>query len=578
MAPITIKHVVSCSNEDQAHKADNLLRDDMYRKWKSASPGQRSISVILQFEKASEIHSIDIGNEGSAFIEVLVGKSASESDMQVILVSSSFMSPVESKNNTNLNRVRMFGPDKLSKTVKDQKWDRVKIVCSQPFNKHITYGLSFIKFHSSSSAANAAAGVESSKKIGAFKLRDEPSPKFSPGSLFKAEKVKKVDESTPLKGAAAVRAATHTPSTSTQVSTPQPSNKRRLSNEDAKPKGASPLSRKTTHTPTSTHREKEQPPPMKRTKSEPSKTPKKFSELMNGVVFALSGFQNPTRANIRDKAVSMGAKYKPDWGNDCTHLICAFANTPKFIQVKKKGGKIVTAKWVQDCHKKKMLFPWRKYQLGDPDSGSSTEESDIEDTPKKETLQKKQAKPSPAKPTEMKRKTSTSPSTSQKQKEEEDMYGGSTDEEMGLEVKGHAGASEGSSGSDTEDEIERVRQQTKQKKTEENDDIYGGSTDEESDVPQLPDFYSKLCFFLYGNFAAKERRLLTRLIVAYNGSIEEYMDDNVQYVVTNSNWDDNFNQALSDNSSLVFVKPKWVYNCDESQKRVPYQPYVVVPK
>ena len=29
-----------------------------------------------QFEKASKIHQIDIGNEGSAFIEVLVGKSS----------------------------------------------------------------------------------------------------------------------------------------------------------------------------------------------------------------------------------------------------------------------------------------------------------------------------------------------------------------------------------------------------------------------------------------------------------------------------------------------------------------------
>jgi hypothetical protein len=29
----------------------------------------------------------------------------------------------------------------------------------------------------------------------------------------------------------------------------------------------------------------------------------------------------------------MGAKYKGDWDWSCTHLICAFPNTPKFNQV-----------------------------------------------------------------------------------------------------------------------------------------------------------------------------------------------------------------------------------------------------
>ena len=45
------------------------------------------------------------------------------------------MTPVESRNETNRNSVRMFGPEKLNKSVAAQKWDRVKIVCTQPFNK-----------------------------------------------------------------------------------------------------------------------------------------------------------------------------------------------------------------------------------------------------------------------------------------------------------------------------------------------------------------------------------------------------------------------------------------------------------
>lgn len=43
----------------------------------------------FQFEKASEINQIDIGNEGSAFVEVLVGKSSSnDENYQVCLKSN----------------------------------------------------------------------------------------------------------------------------------------------------------------------------------------------------------------------------------------------------------------------------------------------------------------------------------------------------------------------------------------------------------------------------------------------------------------------------------------------------------
>ncbi len=55
--------------------------------------------------------------------------------IQVMLVASSFMTPLESRNGSNRNSVRMFGTDKLTKTVSGQKWDRVKIVCTQPFCK-----------------------------------------------------------------------------------------------------------------------------------------------------------------------------------------------------------------------------------------------------------------------------------------------------------------------------------------------------------------------------------------------------------------------------------------------------------
>lgn len=59
-------------------------------------------------------------------------------------MASSFMTPIESRNASDLHRVRMFGPDKLNKDVASEKWDRIKVVCTQPFNKNLQYGLSFV--------------------------------------------------------------------------------------------------------------------------------------------------------------------------------------------------------------------------------------------------------------------------------------------------------------------------------------------------------------------------------------------------------------------------------------------------
>jgi DNA-repair protein XRCC1 len=57
------------------------------------------------------------------------------------------MSPQESRNETNQQRVRMFRAQELNKAVLNEKWDRIRVVCTQPFNQHVKYGLSFITVH-----------------------------------------------------------------------------------------------------------------------------------------------------------------------------------------------------------------------------------------------------------------------------------------------------------------------------------------------------------------------------------------------------------------------------------------------
>ncbi|XP_052074822.1 DNA repair protein XRCC1-like [Mytilus californianus] len=579
MPEIKVKHIVSCSCADKNNPAENLLKAEGSHKWKTTGQPKNAV-VVLQLEKSSQVNSIDVGNEGSAFVEILVGKetATTDHDYKVILVASSFMTPLESRNGTNRNSVRMFGPEKLSNAVASEKWDRLKIVCTQPFNKTSEYGLSFIKIHSTPDDKE-----EGTKKLGAFTVKPETGDDITTGSLFAKKKIEPVEKPSPT-GAAAVRAASRladesmsSPKIEKQV-TPTAQNKRKhTADSDDEPSGSgtpvpSLKKQSTSLSSTASSAKSESVPPLKKTKSEPPKESavKAFGRLMEGVVFAMSGFQNPYRAELRQKAVDMGAVYKPDWGKGCTHLICAFSKTPKYNQVRGKG-KIVKKDWILQSYKQKKLIPWRHYRLGDADSPDESSTDEDVYVPKKSPPKKKPSE------TKSPKKTSHKPS-----KEAMDMS---------------------DSGDDTEDEVRRVKAKIDNpkgslKKDDDDNDPYNASTDEDapssskkespikngavddgndSGFPELPDFFRKKHFLLYGDYNERTRRSMVRYITAYDGELEDYMSDKVNFVVTNSEWDQNFDDALTDNPSLIFVKPIWVAKCHDKSKFVPYQPYVIIP-
>ncbi|KAM3921905.1 DNA repair protein XRCC1 isoform 2-T2 [Leptodactylus fuscus] len=640
MPEIKLKHVVSCSSADTTHTAENLLRPDTYRKWKAKQAGEKQISVILQFEKEEQLHSIDIGNEGSAFVEVLVGHSTSvsEQEYEVILGMSSFMSPSESKNGSNLNRTRMFGPDKLVKAAAEKKWDRVKIVCTQPYTKNLAYGLSFIRFHSPPDKDDPPPSSPKVTKLGQFKVKDEESasPSMRPGSLFfnRTSKSEMTPPKVPqtsyaaaaLQGTSSTDANPEKPVTKTPPSSTAPkdpsSGKRKFEfkkeSSSHPPSKVSPSKESNSQPPAKKMKEPQPAPSVKKTtpaekppqkKPPPSSQPVEMNRILQGTVFVLSGFQNPFRSDLRDKALEMGAKYRPDWTPDSTHLICAFANTPKYSQVKAAGGIIVRKEWILDCHRKKQRLPYKKYLMDGGDSSSEEDDDDSEeDSPprhkapthranpdsgrtnhKNQSSSPAKAKPARTAVKEESEEEEEKPRVIKKENpsKDEDEYGGSTDEE---EVGGGRGHDE-DSGGDTEDELRKMEEQKQAAKKEQRsppgDDPYAGSTDENTDVeeepevslpiPELPDLFIGKHFFLYGEFPSTERRLLQRYITAFNGELEEYMNEKVQYVITAQEWDDSFEEALNDNAHLSFVRPRWIYNCNERQKCIPHQPYVVVP-
>jgi DNA-repair protein XRCC1 len=64
----------------------NLLSCDN-KTWKCKNAGEKQATVVLQLEKEAILTSIDVGNENSAFIEVLVGRSSTpDSDFEVLQV------------------------------------------------------------------------------------------------------------------------------------------------------------------------------------------------------------------------------------------------------------------------------------------------------------------------------------------------------------------------------------------------------------------------------------------------------------------------------------------------------------
>lgn len=67
------------------------------------------------------------------------------------------MTPSEGKNGITPNRVRCFSKEALVAETVAEKWDLVKVICTQPYSNYVQYGISFIKLHSAADADSKCA-------------------------------------------------------------------------------------------------------------------------------------------------------------------------------------------------------------------------------------------------------------------------------------------------------------------------------------------------------------------------------------------------------------------------------------
>ena len=529
MPEVKFDHVVSFSSEDPPFKAENLTGKSKNGKWRCANAGESQASVVLQAKSPFKIGSVDIGNWGSAFIEVMVRRQESpDSDFQVLLPAASFQSPLESRNEQNAARVRIFQGDKLTASVADQKWDQFKIVCSQPFNKHIKYGLSF--FNVTSATEEKAKSPPRTTKLGAFVLKaEQPDEEQEPpkvGGLFESfKKASKPSVAAEMKSDETLAAMTVKASGLTGEDSGFESNKKKRKADEKvatreppkKPRNGGNLPRRDVAVPGETA----DPKPLKTPKESTSNVVKKtkpFERLFEDVKFVLSGFQNPLRGEIRDKALQMGAKYRGDWDSSCTHLVCAFSNTPKFNQVRKqRGSKIVKSGWIERSFIDKIRYPWRRYCLDPSDSAQDESEDELWD----ESLVKE---------------------TPKVVKEE---VIDTDDEKQSYEA-------------DTDDELDRVKAEREVKKVENSDDAYDADTDvdegnESSQQSEDALDLKSSNVLLYGPF--DDRDSFMQIVSRFTAKTLPFINSEVNIIVTDvESWDRNFDLALKTNPNLKFLR------------------------
>ncbi|GAM17119.1 hypothetical protein SAMD00019534_002940 [Acytostelium subglobosum LB1] len=413
--------VTYCSSESEVHKANNTLLGDTFRVWQSADATTQA-TIEYQFDRPHYIRAIDVTNAGSAFIEILVGQATWEpKEFQVMVQMTTFMTQSDSKDMTNKARIKRFDGAKLNSQTTHRRWEKVRVVCMQPFNPaHI--GIANIKFYTKqvtteklnrSTEASAMMLTTPTKSKSRLSSSTPTSLLRTPSqSLRTPEKennnnftdttdpdISMTDiETTPTK----LMSDATEPDLSLHVNTtPKPERSRTTMSSsiasNIPPGEFLVVSKKSTtsllqNTPRkgSTISNDDSKVPMDTDK--PSKAssklvepqlndddtdceddvqsivePKKegkynipFNQLLKGVVIVIGGIVNPEKAQLRVKALEMGADYKPDWCKEATHLITPFIGTPKSNAC---DGAIVLPTWINDCYKMKTRLPIKSYQV-----------------------------------------------------------------------------------------------------------------------------------------------------------------------------------------------------------------------
>ncbi|XP_037873099.1 DNA repair protein XRCC1 isoform X2 [Bombyx mori] len=431
MPRVKIDYVVSFSSEDPDHPANNLLALEVNKKKWLCCKGESSCSVVLQLAKAVQISSVYLGVHHAATVEVLVGRSEKPDEPFEVLVPSSVMlSPSESRRAEGVQRVRAWRGDQLAAAARGRRWDRLRVVCAQPYNRHCQFGLSFL--HIDEPGDGPPPAPPRPLALDTFSSDEE---EFKPGELFakyytqKDSPLKLGDDKTSSPAStesqihkATSRALRNVPgdspaaspglsaaATLRQSKQNRPAGRRRSDSDGDARMHDEEDTRHHAKIDQTVNRHKGDKMTDDNSAGDPKEVQKnidnissrakrvkrddsagtapaprgQLADVLRGVRFVLSGYQNPLRQELRREGVALGARWEPVWGPACTHLICAFPNTPKLQEVRRvAGGAVpaVRADWLRACRRARRRVPWRPYatephQRTAPPHAAETDES-----------------------------------------------------------------------------------------------------------------------------------------------------------------------------------------------------------
>ncbi|KRX15378.1 DNA repair protein XRCC1, partial [Trichinella nelsoni] len=242
--------------------------------------------AIIQLKQLERIDGIDIRNQNSAFIEVHVARS--DDDFRILLPKTEFMTPAESKvrRYKHKNRMKFFTKKDFIPSAAEQCWDRVKIICYQPF-RSIAYGISFIRVKRLVNEDDSLLenGIYSREFRSRFSVRRLPSPpladKWDHPHCYQSE----------------VLRGDWTADMNIQI-----------------------FSRKF-----------------------------RCSDILFGIQILFVGFEKKAFENLCYKGKKMGAKIQSNWKDFVTHIVFNPDTDFSKIQLYIGQSYIVKAEWIEDC-------------------------------------------------------------------------------------------------------------------------------------------------------------------------------------------------------------------------------------
>ncbi|KAF8788568.1 putative short transient receptor potential like protein [Argiope bruennichi] len=165
MGVISLDYVISYSSQDETYKATNLLQNPGSGKPWLCAPDDKSCRLVAEFQlcKSSRIDFIDIGNYGCSTVEIQVGRSSYHSKTQYVsfLPAVTLLSLADLKEGVDRNAVYMFNKSNLNEAVASDKWDRIKVICCQPYRRNTQFGLSFLSLRTNELATELSINGQS---------------------------------------------------------------------------------------------------------------------------------------------------------------------------------------------------------------------------------------------------------------------------------------------------------------------------------------------------------------------------------------------------------------------------------